>query len=95
MNKNLIISYDLHQPDRDYEKLIGAIKELSSNNRWAEIQKSVWFIKSDLSPSQAVDKLKLALDGNDSLFITDGGSAAWIGLSDKVANYLKTQWIAP
>ncbi len=91
MANNLIVSYDLYNPGQDYSKVIEAIKGLGS---WAKIHKSVWYVNSNYSASQAVDKVWAAMDSNDSLFVVDATSnnAAWQNLSAEVSNYIRDQW---
>jgi len=91
MANNLFISYDLNTPGQDYSGLIEEIKSLGS---WAKVQKSFWYVNSTLTASQAVDRVWAKMDRNDSLIVVDAknNSAAWQGLSDEVANFIKKQW---
>ena len=91
MSNNLIVSYDLYNPGQDYAKVIDAIKSLGS---WAKIHKSVWYVNSKLTASQAVTKVWAVMDRNDSLFVADAinNSASWQNLSDQFANHIKDQW---
>lgn len=45
----LLITYDLHEPDRDYEDVIATIKGFGS---WAHPEESVWLVDTTLSPAQ-------------------------------------------
>ncbi|WP_204377165.1 CRISPR-associated protein Cas2 [Xanthomonas nasturtii] len=91
MANNLIVSYDLYSPGQDYSKVIEAIKALGS---WAKVHKSVWYVNSSYTATQAADKVWEAMDRNDSLFVVDATSnnAAWQNLSDEVSNHVKDQW---
>ena len=91
MANNLIVSYDLYNPGQDYSKVIEAIQNLGS---WAKIHKSVWYVNSSYTASQAADKVWAVMDRNDSLFVVDAtnNSAAWQNLSDEVSNHIKDQW---
>lgn len=91
MANNLIVSYDLYSPGQDYSKVIDAIKALGS---WAKVQKSVWYVNSNFTATQAVDKVWATMDRNDSIIVIDStnNSAAWQNLSEKVSNHLKDQW---
>lgn len=82
----LSISYDLHNPGRDYEDVISTIKSAPS---YTHPQGSVWLIDTALSPSDWIDKLKAAGDPNDEYLVTrlahnwasynmDSSSAAWL-----------------
>ena len=57
MSNNLIISYDLYEPNKDYEAVAKAIKSLGN---WAHVQKSVWYVKSNYSASAAAENAGLA-----------------------------------
>lgn len=91
MANNLIVSYDLNNPGQDYSKVIDAIKSLGA---WAKIHKSVWYVNSPYSASQAVEKVWATMDRNDSLFVVDATNqnAAWQNLSTEVATFIRDQW---
>ena len=91
MANNLIISYDLYNPGQDYSKVIDTIKALGS---WAKVHKSVWYVDSNHTAAQAVDKVWAVMDKNDSLFVVDAtnNNAAWQNLDDKVSNHILARW---
>lgn len=91
MASNLFISYDLHSPGQDYSKVIDAIKSLGS---WAKVHKSVWYVNSNHTARQAVDKVWATMDRNDSIIVVDSTKnvAAWENLSNEVANHIRDQW---
>ncbi|MBA0231985.1 hypothetical protein [Stenotrophomonas maltophilia] len=91
MANNLTVSYDLYSPGQDYSKITDAIKSLGS---WAKVHKSVWYVNSSYTASQAVDMVWAAMDRNDSLFIVDAtnNNAAWQNLNEKVSDHVKDQW---
>lgn len=68
MANNLFISYDLNSPGQDYEKVIEKIKSLGS---WAKVQKSLWFVSSNLTAEQAAKSVWQGMDRNDSLNVVD------------------------
>ena len=87
----LSVTYDLHNPGRDYDNVIKTIKAAPS---WCHPQGSVWFIDTSLSPSEWVDKLKAAGDPNDELLVIrvskhwssrnmDKDAVAWFKSSDR------------
>ncbi len=88
---NLFISYDLNSPGQDYATIIEEIKSLGS---WAKVQKSLWYVQSTLTATQAKDRLTPHIDTNDSLIVIDASNnvATWYGLSDKVAKHIKARW---
>ena len=83
-----IITYDLSQPGRNYDDLYARIK---SYDAWAMITESSWAVVTEQSPVAVRDHLKPALDRNDKLFVGTLGSSAWIGLSDKISDWLKNR----
>jgi hypothetical protein len=88
---NLFISYDLNSPGQDYSKVIDAIKALGG---WAKVQKSLWYVNTTLSATEALNRVKPTLDRNDSLIVIDATNktATWYGLSDEVAKYIINSW---
>ena len=91
MANNLFISYDLYQPGQDYDSVIEAIKALGN---WAKVQKSLWYVKSNLSASQASEKVWKAMDQNDKLIVIDAtnNNASWYNLSEEVSEFIKNNW---
>lgn len=65
----ILITYDLKQPDRDYETLYEAIKQCG--DMWWHYMESVWMIHTDLTPAQCFERLHPNIDANDYLFLVD------------------------
>lgn len=73
--ESFIISYDLNNSGKNYDDLIEKIKTYS---KWAKINKSVWFVKSNKKCPEIRDDLKSVMDEDDSLFVAKlTGAAAW------------------
>jgi hypothetical protein len=91
MPNNLFISYDLNSPGQNYEKVIEGIKSLGI---WAKVQKSFWYVNSTYTAQQAVDKVWLQMDKNDSLLVVDATNknAAWQGLSREIGDFIISGW---
>jgi hypothetical protein len=91
MSKNLFISYDLNSPGQDYSTVIAKIKSLGS---WAKVQKSHWYVSSNLTARQACDKVWSVMDNNDTLIVIDASNedAAWQNLSDDVGKHIQNNW---
>ncbi len=91
MSNNLFVSYDLNDPGQNYAAVINAIKSIGI---WAKVQKSLWYVKSTLSAEQAVQRIRPAMDQNDSLIVIDTtrNVAAWQGLSPDVAKHIQDLW---
>lgn len=64
----LLISYDLNNPGQKYEKLYEKIKGLGA---WWHYLDSTWIVVSSLTPLEASDRLKPALDDSDSLLVVN------------------------
>ncbi len=85
--KVLIVSYDLVNPGQNYERLIKLIKEFGS---WARLGGSAYLILTASTPVEIRDKVKVALDSNDKLFVGSAPApSAWTGLPDDVSNWLQ------
>lgn len=72
----LLISYDLDKPGQKYDDLYEKIKALGS---WWHYLDSTWIVVSSLSPSQAFDRLKPALDDSDSVLVVDISGESYSG----------------
>ena len=88
---NLFVSYDLHAPDKNYEKVIEAVKTLGD---WAKVHYSLFYVDSYFTAAEAVERVRPSLDSNDSLIVVDAANnqAAWRHLSPKVGTYIKDHW---
>ena len=88
---NLIISYDLHQPDRNYEAVTEAIESLGQA---IKIHQSVYYVCSVKSAREARDFLNAFIDNNDSTFVIDASKNTWAGhrLPYNVPEFLKIAW---
>lgn len=79
----LLISYDLKQPDRNYESLYDEIKQCGT--KWWHYLESVWLIKTDLDPQQCFERLHRKIDENDYLFIVEISKQSHEGWLPKTA----------
>lgn len=79
--KTYLISYDLHNPGRDYTPLHDAIKALADG--WWHHLESVWLINTSKNAGAIRDTLKQKLDANDELFVISlGGNWATYNIPD-------------
>jgi hypothetical protein len=92
MANNLHISYDLHEPGKNYDKVIAAVKSLGS---WAKIHYSFWYVKTSLTADQARDAIVRALDANDSVYVVDATNnyAAWHNIPNDSAEFIRANWM--
>lgn len=82
----LLITYDLHKPDRDYEDVIAVIKEAGT---YAHLEESVWLVETSDDPAVWRDRLKNAASEATYFVVRLRQSwAAW-QLSKSVADWLK------
>lgn len=64
-----LITYDLMQPNRDYEPLYEAIKKCGSN--WWHYLESTWIVATDISVNECVKRLRQTMDDNDNLLVVN------------------------
>lgn len=82
-----IVSYDLIEPGQKYEELIKLIKQ---DGKWARLGGSAYLVDSDLTAVELRNRLKIALDGNDKLYVGQVTTpAAWSGMSEGVSRWIK------
>ncbi len=92
MANNLFISYDLSDPDKSFDGIAAEIQKLGD---WAQVQPTLWFVKSDYDSEQATRMLWLAFDpANDSLVVIDasGNAANWQNIAPDVAEFFEQSW---
>jgi hypothetical protein len=92
MPNNLIVSYDLDQPNRNYTAVAAAIKTLGTS---IKLHKSVWYVKSKYGALDAVNKILSsgAIDSGDRVLVVDAtnNDMAW----DELLNANKIQELWP
>lgn len=73
--KPKIIEYDLCGDEKNYQNLFDLIKKF---HYYAQVTKSTWIVKTDLSCEDVRNKLMSVLNKDDRLFVaTLTGGAAW------------------
>jgi hypothetical protein len=65
-----VISYDLHQSGRDYERVRRGIEALSD---YVKILESVWLVSHAYSAVQIRDHMRAFMDDNDSVMVLEIG----------------------
>lgn len=89
---NIIVEYDLCNPDSDYEELISAIKSFDISE---QITKSTWFVKTNNTYKDVIEFLKPYINPGDRLFVAKlSGPAAWINILGSSKN-LKSHMQSP
>lgn len=91
MANNLFVSYDLHEPGKNYEAVIEAIKALGN---WAKAHYSLWYVKSDLTAKQVAEHVRATMDANDKLLVIDttNNDAYWYNLDQEVSDFIQQNW---
>ncbi|HHF3573499.1 CRISPR-associated protein Cas2 [Haemophilus influenzae] len=87
--KNILIAYDLNKTGQAYDSLIQAIE---SYKYYGEIQRSVWYIKTNQTATAVKDYLSLFIDKNDSLFVCEMIDCDWFGIYPNVVKYIQDNW---
>ncbi len=86
MKKRYLITYDLSQPNQNYNALYTAI-ETTSDGEYVRVCESSFLIRSDLQDSKDVYlKLKSALDTNDTLIVFEINTSNFFGHALKTLN---------
>lgn len=83
----LLVTYDLHGPERNYQAIDDVLRTASS---WMHPAGSVWFLDSEISTATWRDQLKEAGDANDEFFVVRlTRDWASFNLDSIAANWLK------
>ena len=83
---NFLISYDLKR-DKDYEKIISAIKKYKFGCKPLE---SVWIVESEKSCLDIFNHLSKHVDPDDKLIVVSLGlDAEWKKLAPKATTWMK------
>lgn len=85
--KTYIITYDLLNPGRSYDSLYARIKSLGE---WGKITESSWAVLSGLDEGRILNRLRPALDANDTIFVGTLGSCEWVNLHPDVGGWLRS-----
>ena len=64
-----LVTYDLKQPDKDYEPLYEAIKKCGSS--WWHYLESTWIVSTDISVDECVKCIRQTMDENDYLLVVE------------------------
>lgn len=85
----ILISYDLHNPGRDYPRISERIKQLGSN--WCKPLESTWVIITHLTEVQVRDDLLNYCDQSSSIYVVNitQTASAWWCLPQQVSDWLR------
>ncbi len=90
--RHIIICYDLKTPGKNYDSLINMIQTIG-HGTWAHLQDSVWYIKTALTATEIVKRLRLCIDANDDLFAVEITSFDAVNLHPKYVHHLQRMGI--
>ena len=72
MHKPYIISYDLSEKNQNkYDEIFKTIENFGA---YCKIQKSVWLVKTTLTPTQMYDRIVASIGSDDYIFISEVSS---------------------
>ena len=83
----LLITYDLHEPERDYEDVIAKIKSFGSR---AHVEESVWLVDTALTAQQCRDALNAVTSKATYFAVRLAHSWASQNVAESVTNWLKS-----
>ena len=84
-----IVCFDLIQPGQKFDQLLQLIKQ---DGKWARLGRTAYLIDSESSAVELRDRFKVALDGNDKIYVGHVSTpAAWTGMSDGVSQWIKNK----
>lgn len=84
--KVFIVTYELADPGKNYQRLL---KEIKTYPAWARLSQSSYLIATDATVAQVRNNLKTVLVSSDKLFVgTCPVPSAWHGLPDNVRKWI-------
>ena len=92
MANNLFISYDLTDPDKNFEAVAEAIQKLGD---WGQIHPTLWYVRSEYTAEQATQMVWTVMQaGEDILTVIDtsNNSANWQNVDPDMAKFFEEKW---
>ena len=86
---NFFISYDLVSPGQKYDAVTDAIKSLGN---WARVHLSLFYVSTNISADDALNKIKAAADSNDKIIVITASNATWTTLPTEISEYIQKNW---
>ena len=85
----LIVTYDLRNPGKDYDKVAKILTSAGSSRR---IQGSVWLLDTQFEPSVWSERLEKVGDSNDTFFVAKlAYDCSWLNMSTEHVQWLRTR----
>ena len=92
MKHNLFIAYDLMSPGQNYDKVIGAIKELGL---YHQFQLSLFYVNTALTSNEAFAHVRKACDANDKLAVIDASGGVLSTWDRPAIDAINAIWFSP
>ena len=86
---SILIAYDIHPAEGPaHDDIAHAIRSLGA---WWHHLETVWIVRSERTPEEIRDTLKMYIGADDQLLVLDvsGDRAGWAGISDAGSEWLK------
>lgn len=91
MERQLLISYDLKKPGKDYSNLITTIRLIGKAST-IHLLESVWLITTTSSIRDVMTRLRIVTDSNDSIVIVEVSDIGWHNLEPLMQLRLQTRF---
>lgn len=92
MAYNLFVAYDLMAPGQNYEAVRDKIKQLG---QYWQFQFSLFYVHTELSPTQAYAHIVAAMDVNDRLAVINAHDGIVTNWDHPPIDAINTIWSAP
>ena len=91
MERQLLISYDLKKPGKDYSNLITTIRLIGKTST-IHLLESIWLITTTSSIRDVMTRLRLVTDANDKIVIVEVSDIGWHNLEPLMQLRLQTRF---
>ncbi len=91
MSNNLVVSFSLHDSSTSSTAVADAIAALGEA---ARIFSTTWYVRSNLTASEAAHRVWIVMDRADALFVIDAGGneAAMFNVDENVLQFMTRNW---
>lgn len=87
MKKCYVIIFDLKNPILNHANFIAGIH---SSQHWVKVNENIFVISSTMTAAQIRDALLKLMYQGDKIYVSLlGNSAAWFGISEEIATWLR------
>jgi hypothetical protein len=91
MTNNLFVTFDVHDTSREASLILSAIEELGQAVR---IFSFLWYVRSNLSASEAAERVWDVMDPQDRLLVIDASrqEVASLNLDELCVQWMTNRW---